>query len=216
MSMTSRGPSDGHGRRPSRHSSFRTAKEILQIRSSLGKLRGSPRRRKKSFFYATNDDDFDIVAGYAMPATGVLLKPIEALARPTRKDEMPPFGAQATVLGKPNPEFISKVIEWNALDRKKCCFVGDRLDTDILMGNRAQIGTIFVLSGVHEERDIERLEIQPSYMLKSLAELYPGEVPLSPSGSVQGGNKTVVGSESGGGLVAAKTVVATGERQAKL
>ena len=132
-----------------------------------------------------------------MPATGVLLKPREAMARTTRAHEQAPYSAEATVLGKPNPEFISKVMEWNSLDRNKCCFVGDRLDTDILMGNRAQIGTIFVLTGVHEERDIERLEIQPTYMLNSLAELYPGEVP-----SGGGGKK--------------KTIKVGGQAQAKL
>ena len=130
-----------------------------QLSLFSGKIRSPDKRGRNNgaFFYATNDDAYDLVSGYAMPATGVLLKPIEALARVTRKDDPAPYGAEAQILGKPNPEFIAKVIEWKQLERSKCCFAGDRLDTDILMGNRVQIGTIFVLTGVHEERDIERL-----------------------------------------------------------
>jgi arabinose operon protein AraL len=53
-------------------------------------------------------------------------------------------------LGKPNPNYIKQIAEWENLDLKKAVFIGDRLDTDILMGQRAEMDTIFVLSGEEE------------------------------------------------------------------
>merc|ERR1712100_602639 len=131
------------------------------------------RGKKRTFFYATNDDLYDVVNGYSLPATGSLLKPIESLVYDSRKLHEAPFSDRATILGKPNPDFINSIVNEQKLDPKRSVFVGDRLDTDILMGNRAGIATIFVLTGVHEVDDIARLDIHPTYLLRSLAEINP-------------------------------------------
>ena len=171
--------------------------------------------RRKTFFYATNDDPYDLVDGHAMPGTGtdcfrsvielntvrainpvqdthnhaatttgVLLKALEAHAAAARKDEPKPYAAQAAVLGKPNPEMLQFVMEKHGLDATRTLFVGDRLDTDIWMGNRAGVDSCFVLTGVHGEEDLDtvlvpssgrssepRQKVRPTVVLKSFGDL---------------------------------------------
>ena len=52
--------------------------------------------------------------------------------------------------------------------------VGDRLDTDILGGNRAGMATVLVLTGVDSARTAlaARLDERPNYLIRSLGELY--------------------------------------------
>lgn len=50
--------------------------------------------------------------------------------------------------------------------------VGDRLETDILMGNGSGMQTALVLTGVSTRADIARQQILPGYVLNSLADLF--------------------------------------------
>ena len=52
-----------------------------------------------------------------------------------------------------------------------CFFIGDNLETDIKLGYDAKIETIMVCSGVHTEKDIERLKVYPTRVVKNLREL---------------------------------------------
>ena len=45
------------------------------------------------------------------------------------------------------------------------------LETDIKLGYDAKIETIMVCSGVHTEKDIERLKVYPTRVVKNLREL---------------------------------------------
>jgi len=49
--------------------------------------------------------------------------------------------------------------------------IGDRLETDILGGQRAGLGTILVLSGVSAEADIEQMGIRPTWIFRDIGEL---------------------------------------------
>jgi ribonucleotide monophosphatase NagD (HAD superfamily) len=49
--------------------------------------------------------------------------------------------------------------------------VGDRLETDIVMGRRAGMSTALVLSGVTRREDLFHSSIQPDYVLESIADL---------------------------------------------
>ena len=51
--------------------------------------------------------------------------------------------------------------------------IGDRLETDILMGNNANLTTILVLSGVTSEEMAKDSTIKSNYTLLSVKEL-PG------------------------------------------
>ena len=57
------------------------------------------------------------------------------------------------MVGKPNPDLFDVTTKKYNLDRKKCLMVGDRLDSDILIGKRANVDTFGVLTGVSTEED---------------------------------------------------------------
>ena len=49
--------------------------------------------------------------------------------------------------------------------------IGDRLETDILGGQRAGLKTILVLSGISTEADIEQMGIHPDWIFRDIGEL---------------------------------------------
>ncbi|MBY8980470.1 MAG: HAD-IIA family hydrolase [Candidatus Lokiarchaeota archaeon] len=97
-------------------------------------------------FYATNADASLPVAAGLLPGAGVMVNAVE-----TCTDQKP-----VKIFGKPNPEGIQSIIE--DTNMKPCLSVifGDRLNTDILAGNRAGINTALVLTGVTKASDIEK------------------------------------------------------------
>ncbi|WP_203363275.1 HAD-IIA family hydrolase [Bacillus sp. REN10] len=76
------------------------------------------------------------------------------------------------VIGKPSAYYINKVQEKLNTSKDKCLIVGDRLETDILMGKNNDIRTCLVLTGVSNRRDIERTKIEPDYVVENLGELF--------------------------------------------
>lgn len=128
-----------------------------------------------SFFYATNNDPADRVAGSLLPGNGCLLPSIEAACEacaPDRIGRDAPFGTKATSLGKPNPDYARLIAEWNGIDLRRAVMVGDRLDTDIEMGIRAGMGSCFVLTGVDDLEQISRKGIQPNFVLPQVGCLW--------------------------------------------
>lgn len=128
-----------------------------------------------AFFYATNDDAADRVGAHLLPGNGPLLKAVEAACAacaPLRIGRKPPHGVEAAVLGKPNPDFVRWIAEGDKLDIAKAVMVGDRLDTDILMGRRAGMKTLFVLTGVDGLSQIAEKDIQPDFTLTSVGSLW--------------------------------------------
>jgi len=49
--------------------------------------------------------------------------------------------------------------------------VGDRLETDIVMGRRAGMSTALVLSGVTRREDLSHSSILPDYTLESITDI---------------------------------------------
>lgn len=127
------------------------------------------------FFYATNDDPADRVGRFLLPGNGCLLPAIEASCEacvPERKSKPSPFGAKATSLGKPNPDYARLIAEWNNVDLKRTVMFGDRLDTDIEMGIRAGMGSCFVLTGVDDLEQIAKKGIRPTHVLPEVGSLW--------------------------------------------
>lgn len=75
------------------------------------------------------------------------------------------------LMGKPSDEAVREVRA--ALDHppSECLVVGDRLDTDILLGERAGMETAVVLSGVTARADVEAADVRPDHVLDSVADL---------------------------------------------
>ena len=98
-------------------------------------------------FYATNADASLPVAAGLLPGAGVMVNAVE-----TCTDQKP-----VKIFGKPNPKGIQSILEHTNSNPNLSVIFGDRLNTDILAGNRAGINTALVLTGVTKASDIEKL-----------------------------------------------------------
>ncbi|MFX1501210.1 MAG: HAD-IIA family hydrolase [Promethearchaeota archaeon] len=99
-------------------------------------------------FYATNADSTLPVAHGLKPGAGVM---VNALITCTDKEPV-------RIFGKPEPFGIKLTLENANISPKNAVIFGDRLNTDILAGNRAGILTIVVLTGVTTKEMIEDLK----------------------------------------------------------
>jgi 4-nitrophenyl phosphatase len=75
------------------------------------------------------------------------------------------------VLGKPSEPARRIVRDRLGLPPRDCLVVGDRLDTDIAFGERAGMTSVLVRTGVTDDRDLERSDVTPDYVLDSLADV---------------------------------------------
>ncbi|GAH07589.1 unnamed protein product, partial [marine sediment metagenome] len=98
-------------------------------------------------FYATNADTSLPVAAGLLPGAGVMVNAVE-----TCTGQKP-----VKVFGKPNPEGIQSILKETNSNPSRSVIFGDRLNTDILAGNRAGINTALVLTGVTKTSDVEVL-----------------------------------------------------------
>ncbi|MFX0003594.1 MAG: HAD-IIA family hydrolase [Candidatus Hodarchaeota archaeon] len=104
----------------------------------------------KAQFYATNVDSTLPVARGLKPGAGVM---VNALITCTGKEPV-------RIYGKPEPFGINLILEDKGFPVNKACIFGDRLNTDILAGNRAGIKTVAVLTGVTTLDMIEELKVR--------------------------------------------------------
>lgn len=94
---------------------------------------------------ATNADRTCPVDGGVIPDCGGIIAAIEAVS-----------GQQVeVVVGKPNPMIARTALRLLDLPAERCVMVGDRLETDILMGNETGMTTVLVLTGVSTRADAD-------------------------------------------------------------
>ena len=89
---------------------------------------------------ATNPDCANKVSGRLMPENGAQVAALVAAAG-VPEDKV-------VVVGKPSPQLVETIVDKWSLVKSRTIMVGDRLDTDVVFGNRAGIATALVLSGV--------------------------------------------------------------------
>ncbi len=77
----------------------------------------------------------------------------------------------AIVIGKPNRRMLEMASLEMGVDPAGTVMVGDRLYTDIRMGQMAGISTILVLSGETSKEDLKGSDIIPTYILDSVADI---------------------------------------------
>jgi len=72
------------------------------------------------------------------------------------------------ILGKPSPWAQEFALDRLGIPPEECLVVGDRLDTDLLLGEQAGMTTALVLTGVTDRSDIDSGPVTPDYVLEDL------------------------------------------------
>ncbi|XP_061612847.1 glycerol-3-phosphate phosphatase [Phyllopteryx taeniolatus] len=128
--------------------------------------------RTNCLFVGTNRDTrLPLEGGTAVPGTGCLLQAVETAAQ-----------RQAATVGKPNHFMFDCVASHFDVEPGRCLMVGDRLDTDIMLGSNCGLKTLLTLTGVSTVADAEanrksgcteRQGMVPDYYVESIADLLP-------------------------------------------
>lgn len=110
---------------------------------------------------ATNPDRTCPVEGGDVPDCGGMIGAIEGTTG--KKVDV--------IIGKPSVLTAKMALKMLQLDEVQCLMVGDRLETDILMGKQAGIHTALVLTGITRKEDIEHAAFKPDYVIDSVNDL---------------------------------------------
>ncbi|WP_231860407.1 HAD-IIA family hydrolase [Bacillus sp. OxB-1] len=106
----------------------------------------------------TNPDPSCPVPGGVMADTLSIAKAIEVAS-----------GQEITdVVGKPSLFFGERMLGQLNIERERCLIIGDRLETDILLGKINQFPTCLVLTGIARKEDIETRKIYPDFIVGDL------------------------------------------------
>jgi 4-nitrophenyl phosphatase len=116
--------------------------------------------RRGARFIGTNPDLLAPVEDGLAPEAGVLLAAIAAGA-----------GAAPTIIGKPERPLLDLALRRMGSTPATTAILGDRLDTDILGGQRLGLTTILVTTGVDRAEAIPARGISPQLVVAGLAEL---------------------------------------------
>jgi NagD protein len=121
--------------------------------------------RRGARFFATNADRTCPIEGGDIPDAAAVIGALEGCSG--RKVEL--------VAGKPSTMIVKMVLERLGLKASECLMIGDRLETDILMGKTAGMSTALVLTGVTRREDLAQSSVIPDYTLESVADI-PGPI----------------------------------------
>ncbi len=117
--------------------------------------------RKGATFICTNPDaTIPVEGGEQWPGAGSIAAAVRTCC-----------GVEPVVIGKPNPYIGEMALLKLGLEAGQVLCVGDRLETDILMGKRIGAPTALVLSGASTRDQIETAEAKPDYVYDDLPSL---------------------------------------------
>ena len=113
-------------------------------------------------FLATNRDSQYPVEGGVIPGGGSIVAAIAAAAN-----------REPQTIGKPETLGLETILSRAGVWPNEAVMVGDRLDTDILCGNRLGVPTVLVLTGVstREEAETAPDSLRPTRIIETLEEL---------------------------------------------
>ena len=122
--------------------------------------RGCQAIRAGAKFIASNPDTtFPAEEGVA-PGAGAIVASLVACT-----------SVEPLVIGKPEPVAFELALERMGADRGATAMLGDRLDTDILGGQRAGMTTIMVMTGISTAEELAASSYKPDYTFAGLPEL---------------------------------------------
>jgi NagD protein len=114
---------------------------------------------------ATNPDPYCPTPDGGLPDCAAMLAAIEACT-----------GALAeAVLGKPSETMGEALLERLGTSPEAAALVGDRLSTDVAMGQRVGMSGVLVLSGATSADSLADSEVRPDYVVEGIHRLLPAE-----------------------------------------
>jgi len=117
--------------------------------------------RSGARFIATNPDKTLPTEEGLVPGNGAIIAALEAAT-----------GVAPFVVGKPEPAIFDLALAKMGVGKDGAAVIGDRLETDILGGQRADLITILVLSGVASRQELENSTIKPDLVFENVRQLY--------------------------------------------
>jgi arabinose operon protein AraL len=112
-------------------------------------------------FLATNPDRTCPVTGGEIPDCASMVGAIEGASGETLD----------RVLGKPSPTAVAAASDLLGAPLERCAMVGDRVETDVAMGNRAGMTTVLVRSGVTDDAALAASDVEPDHVVDSVADI---------------------------------------------
>jgi 4-nitrophenyl phosphatase len=111
-------------------------------------------------FIATNADTTLPTESGLVPGAGSIVAALAAAS-----------GRQPVVIGKPETPMLEMAMLRMGVRPEETVMVGDRLDTDVLAGERAGMLTVLVLTGVSSRDDLAEAEALPDMIVSDLPSL---------------------------------------------
>jgi HAD superfamily hydrolase (TIGR01450 family) len=112
---------------------------------------------------ATNPDPYCPTADGGLPDCAAMLAAVEACT-----------GQRAEVVtGKPSRWMGDAILERLGVPPGRAAMVGDRVATDVAMGQQLGMTGVLVLSGATTVADLEVSDIRPDYVITGLSDLLP-------------------------------------------
>jgi arabinose operon protein AraL len=110
---------------------------------------------------ATNPDRTCPVEGGEIPDCAGMIAAVEAVT--DKKVEV--------IVGKPSPIILEVALAALGVPADAAAIVGDRIETDMVMGRRLGLGTVLVLSGVTRADDPRIAAVAPDHVVRSIGDL---------------------------------------------
>ncbi|MDI6726561.1 MAG: HAD-IIA family hydrolase [Smithellaceae bacterium] len=117
--------------------------------------------KRGAHFVATNPDRTCPTENGEIPDCAATIAALEAIT--LKKVEV--------VVGKPSPMIIQAALEVLGLPAAECLLVGDRLETDIKIGNECGTATALVLTGITDLAMLKQSDIYPDFIFDSIAQV---------------------------------------------
>ena len=111
-------------------------------------------------FIATNPDPTGPSTEGVLPATGSVAALITKAT-----------GKHPYIVGKPNPMMFRSAMRKIGAHSETTGMIGDRMDTDVVAGIEAGLHTVLVLTGIADQKEIEKYPFRPTEILNSVQDL---------------------------------------------
>jgi len=128
-----------------------------KLQTAFDAIRGGAR------FFATNSDRYCPVPGGGEPDAAAMIAAIEACTN-TRVE---------AIVGKPSRYMADASLRRLGVPAADCLMIGDRLETDVLLGLDAGMAAALTLTGATTRADLAAAAIKPTYILEQLSDVLP-------------------------------------------